>query len=97
MRMISQNPKNGGEPCPNNLMEVSNCEKEGFADNSVPDCDNKVMSKLIGRFLQIFGLRLDRRASLKINLICQKSSKYSRFRLKLVENEEQIMFWVIRS
>ena len=22
-------------------MEISNCEKEGFADNSVPDCDSK--------------------------------------------------------
>ena len=60
MRSITQLPKNGRKPCPNNLMEVSDCEKEGFADNSVPDCDNKVMSKLIGKFLQIFGLRLDR-------------------------------------
>ena len=42
MRAITQFPKNGGEPCPKNLMEVSNCEKEGFADKSVPDCDNKV-------------------------------------------------------
>ena len=46
MRSIIQLPKNGRKPCPNNLMEVSDCEKEGFADNSVPDCDNKVMSKL---------------------------------------------------
>ena len=60
MRFITKYPENGGEPCPKNLMEVSNCEKEGFADNSVPDCDNKVTSKLIRRFLQIFGLRLDR-------------------------------------
>ena len=47
MRTISQYPKYGGEPCPKKLMEVSDCEKEGFADNSVPDCDNKVTSKLI--------------------------------------------------
>ena len=60
MRSISQYPNVIGEPCPKNLIEVSDCEKEGFADNSVPDCDNKVTSKLIGRFLQIFGLRLDR-------------------------------------
>ena len=60
MRHISIDARNGGEPCPKNLVEVSNCEKEGFADNSVPDCDNKVTSKLIRRFLQIFGLRLDR-------------------------------------
>ena len=45
MRYISKQAKNGGEPCPKNLMEESNCEKEGFADNSVPDCDNKVTSK----------------------------------------------------
>ena len=42
MRTISQYGKNGGEPCPKNLMEVSNCEKEGFANNSVPDCGSKV-------------------------------------------------------
>ena len=42
MRSISNYAKYGGEPCPKNLMEVSNCEKEGFADNSVPDCGNKV-------------------------------------------------------
>ena len=60
MRSIKQNPKNGRQPCPKNLIEVSDCEKEGFADNSVPDCDNKVTSILIGRFIQIFGLRLDR-------------------------------------
>ena len=60
MRSISQYPNVIGEPCPKDLIEVSDCEKEGFADNSVPDCDNKVMSKLIGRYLQIFGLRLDR-------------------------------------
>ena len=60
MRSISQYPNVIGEPCPKNLVEVSDCEKEGFADNSVPDCDNKVTSTLIGRFLQIFGLRLDR-------------------------------------
>ena len=41
MRFITKYPKNGGEPCPKNLMEVSNCEKEGFADNSVPDCEQK--------------------------------------------------------
>ena len=56
MRSISKYPKNGGEPCPKKLMEVSNCEKEGFADNSVPDCGNKVTSKLMRRFLQIFSL-----------------------------------------
>ena len=60
MRSISQYPNVIGEPCPKDLIEMSDCEKEGFADNSVPDCDNKVMSKLIGRYLQIFGLRLDR-------------------------------------
>ena len=52
MRLIAKYPKNGGKPCPKNLTEVSTCEKEGLAD--IPDCDNKVMSKLIGRFLQIF-------------------------------------------
>ena len=42
MRLISNHGKYGGEPCPTNLMEISNCEKEGFADNSVPDCGSKV-------------------------------------------------------
>ena len=42
IRAIIANPKNGGEPCPKIFVEVSDCEKEGFADKSVPDCDNKV-------------------------------------------------------
>ena len=67
MRSPSIFPKQGGKPCPDDMMEISNCEKEGFADNSVPDCDNKVMSKLIWIFLQIFGLRLDKPLPL---LIC---------------------------
>ena len=52
MRTPSIFPKHGGKPCPNDMMEISNCEKEGFADNSVPDCDKKVTSKLIGNFFK---------------------------------------------
>ena len=52
MRTPSIFPKHGGKPCPNDMMEISNCEKEGFADNSVPDCDKKVTSKLIDNFFK---------------------------------------------
>ena len=42
MRSVLQNAKYKGKPCPKNLMEISDCEKEGFADDSVLDCDSKV-------------------------------------------------------
>ena len=42
MRQIIQNAKHKGKPCPKNKMEISDCEAEGFADDSVPDCDSKV-------------------------------------------------------
>ena len=42
MRRIIQNSKYKGKPCPKNLFEISDCEKEGLADDSVPDCDSKI-------------------------------------------------------
>ena len=42
MRQIIQNAKYKGKPCPKNLFEISDCEKEGLADDSVPDCDSKI-------------------------------------------------------
>ena len=36
--------KHKGKPCPkfDGLIKISNCEAEGFADDSVPDCDSKI-------------------------------------------------------
>ena len=31
-----------GKPCPTKNHVISNCEDEGLADDSVPDCDSKV-------------------------------------------------------
>ena len=44
-RSIEINAKHNGKPCPKKKFELSNCEKEGFADNSVPDCDDSKDSK----------------------------------------------------
>ena len=45
IRRPSIYPKHSGKPCPKNLQELSNCEKEGFADSSVPDCDDSKEGK----------------------------------------------------
>ena len=44
LRSITKYAKHKGKPCPkfDGLMKASNCEAEGFADDSVPDCDSKV-------------------------------------------------------
>ena len=46
-RQPKTNSKYGGKPCPpsKKWFEVSNCEKEGLADNSVPDCDDNKEDK----------------------------------------------------